>query len=459
MAGTIGENLENAQNPEEGEQEQPQPQAEPFGTNLDDTIDTAQKIHKHLTGGGEKPEEEKKNKENTEKNGDKKPEQNGPNVAKTGEKAVEKGVEKAGEKAIEKGAEKVAETGVKAAAGMGAKTAGTALGGPVGTFVMGALEKAGEWAYDNRKWLFKWGIRITAFIVFILLATMVGFASTYWGMGKKGLFGGTDLTSTNPLQNNSDILALLAAAGSKEKKLTLLTESTDKIIQTLQDEKASYAEIAGDTYKKAIPVIDKMIPIIQEISNLGKQIDNEKTDKETEAKNAQLKKQINEKYDEWKKLWDEYIKIIPQDFKVMYQYVALANKFKANASASDPGWQIFSSTRLPSGNRTKAGLHDGYDINGSEGGNVIAGWPGKETYIESGWGNGSSMVRIEYKAPSGKVYQIEYGHIIPTPGLLNTDIKVGTVIGKIRTVYVPHVDIKVRDSSGQWVDWGIGEMQ
>jgi murein DD-endopeptidase MepM/ murein hydrolase activator NlpD len=95
--------------------------------------------------------------------------------------------------------------------------------------------------------------------------------------------------------------------------------------------------------------------------------------------------------------------------------------------------------------------HYGYDIALPEGAKAIAGWSGVVDSIIP-WDyygyNTDSAVRVKFS--NGSV--IDYGHIIPSSNIkIGSVITPGTVVG---TVFKDHVDMKMRDSSGNFVDWG-----
>lgn len=95
--------------------------------------------------------------------------------------------------------------------------------------------------------------------------------------------------------------------------------------------------------------------------------------------------------------------------------------------------------------RSHAGLHLGYDIAMNAGRGVPAGWAGRVVDIipwtDSEWG-------IQVEVNGG--YRVTYGHLAPTVHVGDV-IRPGVIVG---TVMHDHVDIKVKDASGGYVDWG-----
>lgn len=95
--------------------------------------------------------------------------------------------------------------------------------------------------------------------------------------------------------------------------------------------------------------------------------------------------------------------------------------------------------------RRSAGLHLGYDIAMPAGTPVRAGWAGSVVSIapwsDREWG-------ITVSSSSG--IETTYGHLSPGVGVGNV-VEAGDVVG---TVVVDHVDVKMRDASGNCVDFG-----
>ena len=107
------------------------------------------------------------------------------------------------------------------------------------------------------------------------------------------------------------------------------------------------------------------------------------------------------------------------------------------------GW--FSDWRDVSMYRSHAGYHYGYDIGLLKGFRVPAGWAGTVTAIIP-WSDYEWGIMVTMK----NGYSVTYGHLTPL-------VKVGTVIEPgmvVGEVAVNHVDIKVRDPQGNFVDIG-----
>lgn len=109
------------------------------------------------------------------------------------------------------------------------------------------------------------------------------------------------------------------------------------------------------------------------------------------------------------------------------------------------GW--FNDWRDVSVYRAKAGYHLGYDIGLLKDFPVPSGWKGVVTSIvpwsDKEWG-------ITVLTPEG--YFITFGHLCPFPS-----VKVGTIVEPgmtIGTIAVDHVDIKVTDGKGRYIDIG-----
>ena len=101
--------------------------------------------------------------------------------------------------------------------------------------------------------------------------------------------------------------------------------------------------------------------------------------------------------------------------------------------------------RTTSRYRSHAGLHLGYDIALNAGRGVPAGWSGRVVDIVP-WTDNEFGVCVE--CPNG--YRVTYGHISPT-ATLGQAITPGQIVG---TIVRDHVDIKVRDHSGGYFDFG-----
>lgn len=95
--------------------------------------------------------------------------------------------------------------------------------------------------------------------------------------------------------------------------------------------------------------------------------------------------------------------------------------------------------------RSRAGYHLGYDIGMPRGTAVPAGWDGRVITVAS-WGMGEWGVTILTE----RGYCITYGHVTPfvSEGM---QIKAGMAVG---SVSVHHVDIKITDPQGNYIDFG-----
>lgn len=96
--------------------------------------------------------------------------------------------------------------------------------------------------------------------------------------------------------------------------------------------------------------------------------------------------------------------------------------------------------------RSHAGLHLGYDIALNAGRGVPAGWPGRVVDIVP-WTDSEYGVCVQ----TMNGYRVTYGHLHPSVSV-GQIIQPGNVVG---TVMHDHVDIKVRDMSGGYFDWGM----
>jgi hypothetical protein len=95
--------------------------------------------------------------------------------------------------------------------------------------------------------------------------------------------------------------------------------------------------------------------------------------------------------------------------------------------------------------RSHAGLHLGYDIALNAGRAVPAGWPGHVVDIIP-WTDNEWGVCVE----TSNGYRVTYGHIAPAASIGQT-VSPGQTVGNI---VHDHVDIKVRDASGGYFDFG-----
>ena len=107
------------------------------------------------------------------------------------------------------------------------------------------------------------------------------------------------------------------------------------------------------------------------------------------------------------------------------------------------GW--FSDWRDVSMYRRNAGYHYGYDIGLLRGFRVPAGWAGTVTAIIP-WSDYEWGIMVTMK----NGYSVTYGHLTPLVKV-GTEIEPGMVVGEVA---VNHVDIKVRDPEGNFVDIG-----
>jgi hypothetical protein len=105
----------------------------------------------------------------------------------------------------------------------------------------------------------------------------------------------------------------------------------------------------------------------------------------------------------------------------------------------------FNDWRTVSVYRRHAGLHLGYDIVLPYGSRVPAAWPGKVVAITP-WGG--SQYGITVLADSG--YEATYGHLSPLVRV-GQRVAAGDFVG---LTIIDHVDVKMRDSAGAYVDFG-----
>ena len=95
--------------------------------------------------------------------------------------------------------------------------------------------------------------------------------------------------------------------------------------------------------------------------------------------------------------------------------------------------------------RRSAGLHLGYDIAMPAGTPVRVGWAGTVVSVapwtETEWG---------VTVLSGSGVEVTYGHVVPGAGM-GDRLEPGDVVGRVA---LDHVDVKMRDSAGNYVDFG-----
>lgn len=107
----------------------------------------------------------------------------------------------------------------------------------------------------------------------------------------------------------------------------------------------------------------------------------------------------------------------------------------------------FQDWRNPSVYRLVAGLHNGYDVAYAPQTPIAAGWPGRVTSIVNWYGSEYGITVL-----SAGGFQTTYGHLSP---VVRTGdwVHPGDIVG---TVVVDHVDVKMRDLSGGFMDFGRG---
>ncbi|MGE0493723.1 MAG: M23 family metallopeptidase [Vulcanimicrobiota bacterium] len=113
----------------------------------------------------------------------------------------------------------------------------------------------------------------------------------------------------------------------------------------------------------------------------------------------------------------------------------------------DPGCYVssgFYDPRSVSKYRRYPGLHNGYDIAMLAGSAVRAAWPGQVVAVTPWYGD---EFGITVRGRDG--VEVTYGHLAPAvwPG---DRIEPGQVVGR---VVVDHVDVKMRDARGAYVDF------
>ena len=104
----------------------------------------------------------------------------------------------------------------------------------------------------------------------------------------------------------------------------------------------------------------------------------------------------------------------------------------------------FDDWRTPSKYRSRAGLHYGFDIAMWAGSKVRAAWSGEVIAISRWYGR---EYGVTVRSSSG--YETTYGHISPRVSV-GDRVLPGDVLG---TVVVDHVDVKMRNSKGNYVDF------
>ena len=123
------------------------------------------------------------------------------------------------------------------------------------------------------------------------------------------------------------------------------------------------------------------------------------------------------------------------------------NSLLAVQKQGDPGAFVssgFHDWRTVSKYRRNPGLHAGYDIAMLTGAPVRAAWPGKVVAITPWYG---SEFGVTVQLQNG--FEATYGHISPTVRL-GDKVRPGEILG---TVVVDHVDVKMRDPGGKYVDF------
>jgi hypothetical protein len=98
--------------------------------------------------------------------------------------------------------------------------------------------------------------------------------------------------------------------------------------------------------------------------------------------------------------------------------------------------------------RSRAGLHFGYDIAMPYGTPFVSGWSGVVTSIVPWYGEEYGITLALADGNS-----VTYGHVSPAVKVGDT-VQVGQVTGFIR---LDHVDVKMRDNTGNFVDFGNGK--
>lgn len=124
--------------------------------------------------------------------------------------------------------------------------------------------------------------------------------------------------------------------------------------------------------------------------------------------------------------------------------------YVALLSRTTPGGKVtgrFADWRSPSIYRVFGGMHNGYDVALPPGAAIVVGWPGRVTAIT--WWAGSEY-GITVTSPDG--FNTTYGHLAPAVRE-GAWVEPGDVVG---FVCRDHVDIKMRDASGRFIDFARG---
>lgn len=147
---------------------------------------------------------------------------------------------------------------------------------------------------------------------------------------------------------------------------------------------------------------------------------------------------------------------------ILYRYLRVVKTVHPEAFVSGS----FYEWRAVSIYRRVAGIHDGYDIALPAGAAAPSMWPGRVTRIAywapgewgitvttgpggdfPGWTLGPARGRA---APKGPAYSVTYGHLLPVVSL-GEWIRPGQAVGLVAH---DHVDIKMQDQSGAYLDFG-----
>lgn len=147
---------------------------------------------------------------------------------------------------------------------------------------------------------------------------------------------------------------------------------------------------------------------------------------------------------------------------ILYRYLRVVKTVHPEAFVSGS----FYEWRSVSIYRRVAGIHDGYDIALPAGAAAPSMWPGRVTRIAywapgewgitvttgpggdfPGWASGPARSRA---TPKGPAYSVTYGHLLPVVSL-GEWIRPGQAVGLVAH---DHVDIKMQDQSGAYLDFG-----